>query len=291
MHNTRGKKGVILAGGTGSRLRTATTAINKHLLSVFDKPMIYYPLTTLILAGATDVAITCNEEDEFNFKKLLGNGEQLGIRIKYFIQNDARGIVDALKACQQHWENSEFVLALGDNLFFGANLSTLLLGMWDEQKSVVFGYEVAQPDKFGVIEFDLNGQVVSLEEKPKKAKSNIIATGLYKFGPSLNEKIEKVKLSNRGELEIMDLLNFYLQESQLSVILLKRGYAWLDMGTVNDMYRAAVFIKGIQDLQGLLVGSPEEASWRTGNLSDEKLKTLCENNKSAYYQYLKGLPN
>jgi len=283
------KKGVILAGGTGSRLRPSTAVVNKHLLSVFDKPMIYYPLTTLILAGCNDIAIVCNDDDLTNFKALLGDGRKFGIMLSYFSQDGAEGLTHALKSCQAHWSSNEFVAILGDNLFYGASISITLSSLWSTSQACVIGYEVAEPERFGVIEFDANNSVISIEEKPDKPKSNIIATGLYKFTKNLDDLIDNVSRSQRGEFEITDLLNLYIQQENLDIIKLKRGYTWLDMGTVQDMHSASNFISAIQTMQGFIIGSPEEAAFRMGKIDKHFLNEMCLGMKSNYYNYLMSL--
>ncbi len=276
------KKGVILVGGSGHRLKPNTIAINKHLFPVYDKPMIYYPLSILILAGMTEIAIVGNESDLKSFKHLLGDGRKIGIEFSYFCQKQPLGIVDALIACKDFWVNTPFTLILGDNLFYGSGLSPLLSSASRSDTSTIFGYQVSDPKNYGVIEFSKDMHFIKIVEKPKSTTSDLIATGLYFFSSNLIEYIEKIKISPRGEYEITELLSLLASEDLLKVKRLNRGVTWFDMGTVNNLSMASNFVQNVQFNQGFIVGSPEEASWRMKNISNGEFKLLCQTNNCRY---------
>lgn len=279
------RKGVILAGGTGSRMRPITQCVNKHLLPVYDKPMIYYSLSTLILAGVSDIAIVCNGSEKSLFQSLLGDGTQLGVSIEYYEQPSASGIVHAIKCCLSHWIDEEFMLILGDNLFFGPGFSQILDNVWGDQYTWMFGYSVANPEQFGVIEFNSDGVPIFLHEKPRNPTSNSIVTGLYKFNKNLIKIIDSVGVSERDEYEIVDLLNICLQHDNTKINMLGRGFAWMDMGTIDDLKNASSLIASLQQAQGYIIGSPEEVAWRLGLVSTSDVISLAQK-KGSYYDYL-----
>lgn len=289
LKNTSRNKGVILAGGTGQRLKPNTTAMNKHSFPVYDKPMIYYPLTVLILSGITEIAVVANELNLNSLKRLLGNGRSMGIEFSYFCQKQPLGIVDAMNTCQDFWFENPFALILGDNLFYGSGLSPLLIEAARNERSTIFTYQVANPRNYGVIELSKDGYVKKVLEKPTTPVSDIISTGLYFFSSNLGNYINKVKVSSRGEFEITDLLNLLAKDKLLDVKKLNRGITWLDMGTVDSLLLASNFIKNIQTTQGFIVGSPEEASWRIGNISTETFLKLCQDGSSEYFKKLSEL--
>lgn len=281
-------KGIILAGGRGTRLYPMTLAISKQLLPIYDKPMIYYPLSTLLLAGISEILIISTPEDTPIFEKLLGDGSQLGIRLFYEIQDIPNGLADAFIIGEQFIGDDDVCLILGDNFFYGQNFTAMLL---EAQKSnrgaVIFGYEVKDPRAFGVVEFDENNKVLSIEEKPLKPKSNFAIPGLYFYDNRVIDIAKSVTPSARGEIEITAINNAYMKRGDLSVFPLGRGMAWLDTGTPEGMLKAAEYVETIQTRQGLYVSCIEEISWRRGFLSDEGLRETGEALiKTDYGQYL-----
>ncbi|KRC66205.1 glucose-1-phosphate thymidylyltransferase [Aeromicrobium sp. Root236] len=283
-------RGIILAGGTGSRLDPVTRAVSKQLLPVYDKPMIYYPLSTLILAGITDVLVITTPHDAAQFEHLLGDGSQFGISITYAVQPSPDGLAQAFVIGKEHIGAESAALVLGDNIFYGAGLGTQLAKYTDIDGALIFGYRVADPSAFGVVEFDGNGAATSLEEKPAVPKSHYAVPGLYFYGNDVVEVAADLEPSARGELEITDLNRRYLDAGRLRVEPLERGVAWLDTGTFDSLGEAGEFIRTVQKRQGLSIGCPEEAGWRLGLLNDDGLRRQAEAYaKSGYGDYLLGL--
>jgi glucose-1-phosphate thymidylyltransferase len=286
-------RAAIMAAGQGSRLWPLTSVTNKHLLPVFDKPMIFYPLTTLILAGATDILLICNAVDLEKYRKLLGDGSRFGINLDFAVQKEPKGIAEAFTLRPDFFKDSlKNALILGDNLLYGSGLGTSLNNLGNLSGATIFGYEVADPSNYGVVEIDSSFKVQSLEEKPKTPKSKYAVPGLYFYDESVIERAQVLKPSSRGELEITDLNNSYLREGKLNVIILERGTAWLDTGSIEDLVNASEFVKVIEHRQGLKIGVPEEASWRQGLISSSELrKNLTEYPESNYKKYLLDLTN
>jgi len=284
-------KGIILAGGYGTRLYPITLSVCKQLLPIYDKPMIYYPLSTLMLAGIRDILIISTPEELPRFEKLLKDGSHLGISIKYAPQPVPRGLADAFLVGEKFIGKDKVCLILGDNIFYGHNLSSLLREPASlEDGAIVFGYYVKDPERYGVIEFDQDGNVISIEEKPKKPKSNYAVVGLYFYDNHVVEIAKKIKPSWRGELEITDVNNEYLKRGKLKVKLMGRGYAWLDTGTYESMIDASLYIKTIEDRQGIKIGCIEEIAYRMGYISNIQLNELAKQlNKSEYGEYLRKL--
>lgn len=284
---TKNRKGIILAGGTGSRLFPLTAAISKQLLPVYDKPMIYYPLTTLMLSGIRDILIISTPHDQPLFEKLLGNGEKWGISIKYEIQPSPDGLAQAFIIGEKFIGDSSCALVLGDNLFYGENLVKKLENAYSRDVSTLFAYQVNDPSRYGVISFDDDNNALTIEEKPLKPKSNYAITGLYFYENSVVDLAKSLSPSTRGELEITDVNNYFLKQKRLNVEVLGRGMAWLDTGTFESLQEAGSFIKTLEHRQGLQVGSPEEIAWRKKWISNTKLEELAsEQLKSNYGQYL-----
>jgi glucose-1-phosphate thymidylyltransferase len=278
-------KGVILAGGTGSRLTPLTRVVNKHLLPVFDKPMIYYPLTTLMLGGIREVIIVTGSESVEQFKTLLGDGSQWGIEISYRVQSRPAGIVDGLRVATTDIQDHNVVLILGDNIFFGAGLAaTLTDSMRSNPGATVFGYQVANPSEFGVVTMDNNGNPVALEEKPLNSKSRLAITGLYIYSADVINVATQVRPSAREELEVTDLNRLFLQQGRLRVRNLGRGVAWLDGGKPDDLYEAAQFVKVIQDRTGLRIACPEELAYRLGFIDRAAFTRLAEQTPTSDYR-------
>ena len=285
------RKGIILAGGTGTRLYPITKVISKQLLPVYDKPMIYYPLTTLMMAGIREIMIITTPGDMLTFKELLGNGKQLGIKICYEAQLRPSGLAEAFLIASEFINDNPVALILGDNLYHGFGLiPQLKKANQSTSYATVFAYPVSDPERYGVIEFDSEGCVVSIEEKPFKPKSRFAVTGLYFYDSSVVEKAKKVTPSARGELEITDINKMYIKENNLMVEVLGRGMAWLDTGTFDSLHDASSYIRTLENRQGLKVGSPEEVAWRSGWINDDDLLKLAKSMiKSGYGDYLMRL--
>lgn len=287
------RKGIILAGGKGSRLYPLTKVTSKQLLPVYDKPMIFYPLTTLIQAGIKEILIIINPFDQDLFKRLLGDGSNLGISIEYKIQESPDGIAQAFVIGKDFIGTSNVTLILGDNLFHGATLENHFKRSNSRNKgSTVFAYPVNNPQRYGVASFDDKGNIVSIDEKPKNPKSRYAITGIYFFDNSVIQKTLEIKPSDRGELEITDLIMKYLKEKTLNVEMLGRGITWLDTGNHNSLHSASTYVKIIEQRQGLKLGCPEEMAWRKGLISNEQLRVLAQKLfKSGYGEYLIDLLN
>jgi len=283
-------RGIILAGGTGSRLHPITFGISKQLVPVYDKPMIYYPLSTLILAGIRDILVITTPQDADPFQRLLGDGSQFGISLSYRQQPSPDGLAQAFVLGEEHIGGDAVALVLGDNIFYGPGMGTQLARFTAVDGGSVFGYWVQNPAAYGVVEFDGDGRVLTLEEKPEFPKSNYAVPGLYFYDNDVVEIARELKPSDRGELEITDVNNAYLGLDKLHVEILPRGTAWLDTGTFDDLNDAANFVRTVQKRQGLIIGAPEEISWRQGFLSDDELRARAEPLvKSGYGSYLLGL--
>lgn len=284
-------KGIILAGGKGTRLYPMTKGVSKQLLPLYDKPMIYYPLSTLMLAGIREVLIISTPEDLPLYEKLLGDGNRLGMRLVYKIQETPRGLADAFILGESFIGTDNVCLILGDNVFFGQDMTRMLRrAMENETGATIFGYPVKDPRSFGVVEFDKDHNVLSIEEKPKNPKSNYAVPGLYFYDNRVVEIAKNIKPSTRGEIEITAVNNAYLRMGELKVILLGRGMAWLDTGTPSNMLKAAEFVEAVQDRQGFYVSCIEEIAWRRGFITKEQLRTLGEELKMTEYgQYLLAL--
>ncbi len=282
------KKGIILAGGTGSRLFPITKAISKQLLPVYDKPMIYYPLSTLMSSGIRDILIITNPKDREIFEILLGNGSQFGINLEFANQNSPNGIAEAFIIGEEFIKDSIVTLILGDNIFHGANINKLLIKSLENKNGAsIFAYPVKDPERYGVIEFDLSQKVISLEEKPKNPKSNYVVTGIYVLDNRVIEIAKNLKPSKRGELEITDILQTYLNKSNLSVNILERGSAWLDTGNIDSLHEASSYIRTLEHRLGLKIGCPEEVAWYNGWINNQQLLKLSNPLlKSGYGEYL-----
>jgi len=285
------RKGIILAGGTGSRLFPMTHAVSKQLIPVYDKPMIYYPLTVLMLAGVRDILIISTPHDLPNFEKLLGDGSQWGLNISYAEQPKPEGLAQAFLIGEEFLDGKPAVLALGDNLFYGHELGTSLMNASRRiDEATVFGYHTKSPEAYGVVEFDDDGRVISLEEKPTAPKSNYAVPGIYFFDDQVVEYAKQLEPSHRGELEITDLNRMYLEKGKLRVELLGRGTTWLDTGTPDDLANATQFVQVIQHRQGLKIACPEEVAFLQGRIDRETLeKSISKYSKTAYGSYLASL--
>ena len=286
-------KGIILAGGKGTRLYPLTTVISKQMLPVFDKPMIYYPLSMLMLAGIREILIISTPEALPGFKQLLGDGSQWGLRFEYAEQAEPRGLADAFLVGRDFVGDSPVCLILGDNIFFGHGLISLLSSCASvTEGAIIFGYKVTDPERYGIVEFDSNRRVLSLEEKPANPKSSYAVPGIYFYDNQVVRIAEALKPSERGELEITDLNKVYLAQGKLKVKLFGRGVAWLDAGTHESLLQAAEFIQTIQERQGMMISCPEEIAFRKGNITREQLLVLAQRLKGTTYgAYLMNLVN
>ena len=284
-------KGIILAGGSGTRLYPVTKGVSKQLLPVYDKPMIYYPLTTLMLAGIRDILVITTPEDQASFIKLLGDGRDWGINLSYTIQPSPDGLAQAFILGREFIGSDDACLVLGDNIFFGYSFTTMLEDavrtVEEQRKAVVFGYYVSDPERYGVVEFDSEGKVLSIVEKPKEPKSNYAVVGLYFYPNNVVDIAAKVKPSARGELEITSVNQSYLERGELSCSLMGRGFAWLDTGTHESFHEAGSFIETVEKRQGLKISCPEEIAWRNGWIGDGDIERLAAPLlKNQYGQYL-----
>ena len=289
----KSRKGIVLAGGSGTRLYPITNSISKQLLPVYDKPMIYYPITTLMLAGIKDILLISTPSDLGLFKNMLGDGSQWGVNFSYESQASPDGIAQALIIAENFLNNESSALVLGDNIFFGASMPERLDAASNFQEGAkVFAYHVNDPDRYGVVEFNNENKVLSLEEKPKSPKSNYVVTGLYFYDSEASEVAKSLKPSSRGELEITDVNNWYLENKTLEVELLDHGFAWLDTGTHESLHEAGSFIETIQKRQGLMVACPEEIAYKKKWINADSLESLAQPLlKSSYGKYLLSLLN
>ncbi len=286
-------KGIILAGGKGTRLYPNTIAVNKQLLPIYDKPLIYYPLSVLLLAGIREILLISTPEDIGNFEKLLGDGCQIGVHIEYEVQAEPRGLADAFIIGEQFIGNDSVCLVLGDNVFYGKDLTRMLknsIELAEENGAVIFGFPVKDPREFGVVEFDSDFNAISIEEKPQEPKSHYAVPGLYFYNNEVVEIAKNTKPSARGELEITAVNNHYLNEGKLKVMCMGRGISWLDTGNPKGMQKAGNFVKTVQEMQGFYISCIEEIAWRRGYISTEQLVSLGEKYKMTEYgQYILSL--
>ena len=286
-------KGIILAGGKGTRLYPNTIAVSKQLLPIYDKPLIYYPLSVLMLAGIREILVISTPDDIENYKKLLGDGSQLGISFSYKIQETPRGLADAFILGEEFIGDDSVCLVLGDNVFYGKDLTRILwnsIKLAETNGAVIFGFPVKDPREFGVVEFDSDFNAISIEEKPKEPKSNYAVPGLYFYDNSVVEVAKNIKPSPRGELEITAVNNYYLNAGKLKVMTMGRGISWLDTGTPKGMQKAGNFVKTVQEMQGFYISCIEEIAWRRGFISKEQLVSLGEKYKMTEYgQYILSL--
>jgi glucose-1-phosphate thymidylyltransferase len=285
-----GMRGIILAGGTGSRLYPITLAVSKQLVPVYDKPMIYYPLSTLMLAGIRDILVITTPHEAESFRRLLGDGSSYGVEISYAVQPSPGGLAQAFLIGADHIAGEPVALVLGDNIFYGPGLGTRLRRFADVDGAAIFGYRVDDPSAYGVVTFDADGHATSLEEKPAQPRSRYAVPGLYFYGDDVVDEARTLRPSARGELEITDLNRRYLEAGRLRVEVLQRGTAWLDTGTVQSLIAAGNFVQAIEERQGLKIGCPEEVAWRMGFLDDAGLRARAEAMASSGYgAYLEGL--
>lgn len=284
------RNGIILAGGYGTRMYPINSAVSKHLLPIYDKPMIYYSLTTLMLANIRNILIICTNKDKFLYEQALGDGSNFGINLSYKIQNNPNGIAEAFIIGEEFIGNNKVALILGDNLFFGQNLQNILAKANKSNSPTIFSYNVNDPKRYGVIELNKKNKPIKIIEKPELPKSNKAVAGLYFYNKDVIEIAKKIKPSNRGELEITDINNFYIKKKKLSLIQLGRGYSWLDCGTYNSLVEASFFVKTIQERQGLMIGCPEEVGLNKKWIDKFKIKkNLKKYNNNAYTSYLLNL--
>ena len=280
-------KGIILAGGSGTRLHPITLAVSKQLMPVYDKPMIYYPLSTLMYAGIREILIISTPQDLPLFEKLLGDGKKFGCEFQYAIQEDPKGLAEAFIIGKGFIGSGKVALILGDNIFYGTGLEELLQENNDPEGGIIYAYHVQDPERYGVVDFDENGKAISIEEKPKKPKSNYAVPGIYFYDNSVVEIAENIEPSHRGELEITDINREYLKRKNLKVSVLDKGTAWLDTGTFNSLMQASQFVQVIEERQGLKIGAIEEVAYKMGYITDVQLKRLAEPLiKSGYGKHL-----
>jgi glucose-1-phosphate thymidylyltransferase len=283
-------RGIILAGGTGSRLHPITLAVSKQLVPVYDKPMIYYPLTTLMFAGIREVLVITTPHEQESFRRLLGDGSAYGVEISYAVQPEPDGLAQAFLIGEEHIGDEPVALILGDNIFYGPGFGSNLGRFSELEGAAIFGYQVADPSSYGVVTFDENGLATSLEEKPERPRSHFAVPGLYFYEPAVVGLARTLRPSARGELEITDLNRLYLEAGRLHVEVMPRGTAWLDTGTVQSLIAAGSFVQAIEERQGLKIGCPEEVAWRMGFLDDAELLARAETLlKSGYGDYLRAL--
>jgi glucose-1-phosphate thymidylyltransferase len=269
-------KGIVLAGGSGTRLHPLTISVSKQLMPVYDKPMVYYPISTLISAGIREILIISTPTDLPLFKKLLGDGSRIGCRFEYAVQEHPNGLAEAFVIGESFIGDDKVALILGDNIFYGSGLAPLLKGNNDPDGGIIYAYHVHDPERYGVVEFDENGKAVSIEEKPENPKSNYAVPGIYFYDNTVVEIAKNIKPSHRGELEITDINKAYLEKGKLKVSILDRGTAWLDTGTFHSLMQAAQFVEVIEERQGLKIGAIEEAAYRSGFISKEELHELAK---------------
>lgn len=283
-------KGIILAGGSGTRLYPITKAISKQLMPIYDKPMIYYPLSVLMMAGINEVLVITTPEDNAGFQRLLGDGSRIGCRFEYAVQEVPNGLAQAFVIGAEFIGNDKVALVLGDNIFYGSGLGTQLKKLTDVEGGYVFAYQVSDPERYGVVEFDENRKAISIEEKPRQPKSNFAVPGLYFYDNSVVDIARQLEPSARGEYEITDVNKIYLKDEKLHVAVLDRGTAWLDTGTFDSLTDAAEFVRVIEKRQGTKIGCIEEIAWRNGFITKEQLHVLGDELiKSGYGEYLKRL--
>lgn len=286
------RKGIIVAGGKGSRLKPLTDVISKQLLPVFDKPLIYYPISCLMLAGIREILIITTPKDERSFRNLLGDGNKLGVKFEYKVQEKSEGIAQAYILGEKFVDGNPTILILGDNIIYGPLLKNKLTLAMNNQGATIFAYRVKDPERYGVIDFHKNGKVSGIEEKPKNPKSNFAITGIYLFDKEVCDFAKQLEFSERGELEITDLIKKYLYENKLNVEKLSRGYAWLDTGTHESLLEAEAFVQTLEHRQGLKICCPEEIAFRNGWISEQELiKLAAPLIKSGYGQYLLEILN
>ncbi|MCH7523486.1 MAG: glucose-1-phosphate thymidylyltransferase RfbA [Bacteroidetes bacterium] len=283
-------KGIILAGGSGTRLYPLTKTVSKQLLPIYDKPMIYYPLTTLMSAGINEILIISTKQDLQKFKNLLGDGKNLGCEFKYAVQEQPNGLAEAFIIGQEFIGNNSVALILGDNIFYGSGLETILKSLNNPKGGVIFAYHVQDPQRYGVVEFDENNKAISIEEKPTHPKSNFAVPGIYFYDNQVVDIAKSIKPSNRGELEITDINKTYLKQGNLNVKILDKGTAWLDTGTFNSLMQASQFVQVIEERQGLKIGCIEETAYKMGYINKKQLYALAQPLlKSGYGKYLQQL--
>lgn len=269
-------KGIVLAGGSGTRLHPLTLAVSKQLMPIYDKPMIYYPLSTLMSAGIREILIISTPKDLSLFEKLLGDGSALGCTFEYEVQAEPNGLAEAFIIAEKFIGNDKVALILGDNIFYGTGLDQLLQGNTDPNGGIIYAYHVHDPERYGVVDFDGNGQVISIEEKPKQPKSNYAVPGIYFYDNEVVSIAKSIKPSDRGELEITDVNNAYLKKGKLNVSILDKGTAWLDTGTFSSLMQASQFVEVIEERQGLKIGSIEETAYKMGYISKDQLKKITK---------------